>query len=519
MALRNAFDPARPGPTLVASALAAAFIGLAACTGGGESGPVGGPAHPALQAKTSYSDADLRHFLVRTHFGVNNDDLAILRASGIRAYVDRMLDFPAANTRSFEQQAETILYNPNDPPGLKGGFPLKDQLIRWWLTLIEQNPEPFQEVMAMFWHGHFSVSSLGLNPTNRYMMREHVDYLRTYGAGNMRQMLIDVSRQGAMMNWLDTIDNSRQAPNENYAREFWELFTLGVDNGYTQNDITESARALTGYGGLVGPKGQSIVQFFPSRHDSGSKTFLGGLIHGSSTEDEFEEVVDITLQNAPVAEFLCNELFEHFCYEDPETAIIDELAQILRDNGWELKPVLAVLLQSQAFYSPQARQGHISSPIEHAVGFIRSTGMRMPISLLASLLRYMGQVPTQPPTVEGWPGGTFWLASQDIVERANFVAHAISARSYQAQNGFSWSDVLPPSGQRSAEQVVDAMADLLFVQLNSQERADYIEYLETEMLEGGAVQSSPFVASSSQLEERVRGLLYILAQHPTYMTR
>jgi len=502
----------------VAPALASVLLACVACHRSGGRSPVGLSSPPVLESRVSYTDDDVRHFLVRTHFGITNADLDVIKNMGLPAYIDEMLEFPHAGTREFERHAKTILYNPNDPPGLRGGFPSKGQLIQWWLRLIERNPNPFQEVMALFWHDHFAVSAEGLNPTARYWMREHVDYLREHGAGNVRTMLIDVARGGAMLNWLDGIHNTRQAPNENFAREFWELFTLGAGNGYTQTDVTEAARAFTGYDMIAGPQGQSALQFYNSRHDLGTKNFLGGTIVGGRAE-EYEEVVDITLQNAPAAEFLCTKLFEHFCYPNPTQGIVDELAAALRSSNWELKPVLKMLLESNLFYSAKAKQGLIKSPVEHAFGFIRSTGMQIPMSQLVQAMWNMGQVPTRPPTVEGWLGGSYWLSAQDIVERANVVSLAISSRAYQTSIGFQWSEILPPKSQSSAPKVVDALVQLLRVQLTDRERRDYIDYLDTEMLENGTVISSPFVGSPQQLDERVRGLLYILAQHPTYMVR
>ena len=507
-----------PHQRRMAGALAtAAMLFAAGCGGAGNTStpPTGNP----MEQKLSFSNDDLRHFLVRTHWGVNNADLSALQAQGLPSYVDAMLQFPAVGTPAFEQVAETILYNLNDPPGLEGGFPKIRQLTEWWLSLMEENPNPFQEVMAMFWHGHFSVSSLALANGSRHMMRNHIDLLRGQGVGNLRQLLIDVTRDEAMMKWLDTVTNRSRAPNENFAREFWELYTLGVDNGYTQQDITDSARAFTGYRLAFISGGQTFTIFKTNLHDPGEKTILGRFIHGQSFKDDFEEVVDITLAQGKVAEFITTKLFENFCYENPSREIVTELSDILRKSNWELRPVLKALFKSNAFYSSSARQGFVKSPVDYVMGFVRSTGMRIPLNVTSVLLGSMGQTPTQPPTVEGWLGGPFWLGAQGIVERATFLNAAITSRAHQATLGYQVSSLLPPPGQRSAAQVVDALAALLHVTMTSQERRDYIDYLNTNRLELGAVISSPFTASSTQLDERVRGLLYILGQHPSYMIR
>jgi uncharacterized protein (DUF1800 family) len=380
---------------------------------------------------------------------------------------------------------------------------------------------PFQEVLAMFWHDHFATSSEVLSSDRRHWMVDHVNLWRKDGAGNLRDLLVRMTRDRAMLRWLDGISNRRQAPNENFAREFWELFTLGVDNGYDQADILEAARAFTGYRERYDEDTKlRTIEFDPDRRDTGDKTFFGRTIPGQNDHDDFEAVVDITLEERPVAEFICGKLFAYFCYEDPPTELVDELAAELRAKNWELRPVLRKLLTSEAFFSSASRKGRVKSPVDFSLGFIRSTGLVIRISSLDGSLSEQGQRPTQPPTVDGWPEGAFWLSAQAMVERANLTQTCISDRTRQEEAGIDLAKILPPEKERTAEGVVDALAGVLRVDLDPEDRAEMIDYLNTRRNTDGTYAVQPFDgADSRHIDERVRGLLYILAQHPTYQVR
>jgi len=465
------------------------------------------------------SDADRRHFLTRTCFGVDLDKLSKLENQGLSQFVDGMLTFKKGTKA--EKDAEVELVNESDPAGFEGQFPSETDLARWWVHLLMRNDNPFQEVMALFWHDHFATSSEVLSSDRRRWMKDHIDLWRHRGSGNLRDLLVDMTRDWAMLRWLDGISNQKKAPNENFGREFWELFTLGVDNGYTQEDILEAARAFTGYRERYDEETKlRYIEFDPERHDAGAKSFFGRTIVGQNDGDDYEAVVDITLEERAVAEFICGKLFAHFCYEDPPKALVDEMAATLRAKKWELKPVLRMLFTSEAFFSKKAREGFVKSPVEFSVGFIRATGLMIRNSSLDTSLRDQGQRPTQPPTVDGWPEGAFWLSAQGMVERANLVLTCITDRTRQADAGIDVADILPPENRRSAPEVVDALVGLLRVTITAEDRADLIEYLNTNRKSDGSTEPSPFDGTDAKhIDERVRGLLYILAQHPTYHTR
>jgi len=488
----------------------------------------------SLAPKASPTDADLRHFLDRTHFGFSQAHYDALIAQGLPAYVDAMTTF--ADTTTLENDAAVLyLQDASDPTG---EFPSEDDLARWWLHMIMVNPNPFQENLAFKLHDHFAASTTVLGGGARRFFVDHVNLWRHGGAGNLRQLLIDMALDSAMLVWLDSVNNSIRnpgvdEPNENFSREFFELFCLGVDIEYTQADIVEAARAFTGYRLRYDSVTRlNSTEFDWQRHDETAKTVLGQTIpaqaSGDTESDDFAAMVDIVLTTDEagtgvnrVGQWVMRSLLEYFCYENPPQNVVDELADQLRTAGWELKPVLMTLFQSEAFYSAAAREQFVKGPVEHIAGFMRATNLVGSPGNLDSDLELMGHRPTQPPTVDGWPGGTQWLSAQGMVDRAN-ILHRVTEeeRALQGSLNIAALDLLPaPNADAGA--AVDAMALRLNVPLTPAERTELVTFLDTQRDRDGTVTPDPFdpQADRTTAEDRLRNLLWILGQHPTYQIR
>jgi len=507
---------------LAAGVLAAG--GLTACGGGGGGIPSGGggpPGDPStlLTPKATFSQADLRHFLSRTHFAVKASELAAVQAAGLPAYVASMLALPPVGSTTVEQAADQILLNPTDPPGLQGGFPSHGQLGQWWAYIMQRTSTPFQEVMAMFWHDHFAASNVGLEQDKTYWTKPHANLWRGQGTGNLRTLAVALARDWLMLSWLDGVLNTDVAPNENFGREFYELFFLGVDQGYTQADIEEAARAWTGYRQRANVvTGQSFVEFDPGRHDGGAKNIFGVTIQAQDATDDYQAMVDITFAQRPVEIFIARKILEAFCYDAPPQSVVDELGALLRASNWELAPVFSTLFTSEAFYSDLAKAGFVKGPVDSTLGFVRATGLWTQERFLDGGLALLGQRPTQPPTVNGWPVGEAWLSAQQMVDRANAANFVLSQRTFQAGLGISVGALLPP-GTPTSGAVVDALVAHLNLTVTPAERAQYVAYLDSQVV-AGVVTPDPFdPANASDVDLRVRGLLYVLTQHPDYPIR
>ncbi|MCZ6689631.1 MAG: DUF1800 family protein [Planctomycetota bacterium] len=492
----------------------------AGCGGGGGGGSKGSSDSESLDPKTSaLTDDDIRHFLSRTRFASNEIELANVKAAGLDSYVDAMLIFQTSTAVENQALNEVALINPSFDPN----FPNRNDLRYYWEYILINNPNAFQEVMAMFWHDHFGVSSDVLGREEGWWMFSHIRLLRSANAvGSLTDFMYDVSTDWAMLRFLDGLNSQRGRPNENFARELWELFTLGRDNGYTQVDIEEAARSLTGYRALTNPLpvDNRYVVFEANRHDPTDKTIFGTLLPGRSGANgflEYRDLIDLTFTQRPAREFITTKLFEYFVYKNPSQNVVDELVTILQSNNDNVGPLLKTIFLSKAFYSAKGQEGIVKNPVDHTIGFIRATGLRIRLNgfrWLDDYLFNMGMQPTQPPSVNGWPEGSLWLSSAAMVERANVIHRAITERS------ISVDPLLPPPAQRSSAEVVDELTNLMRLKLATVERTEYINYLDTNRDAAGNVFSDPFDGNDPiHVDERVRGLLYVMAQHPTYHIR
>ncbi|MBI1853176.1 MAG: DUF1800 domain-containing protein [Planctomycetes bacterium] len=284
-----------------------------------------------------------------------------------------------------------------------------ESLQAWWLLRCVRAGRPLREKIALFWHGHFA-TSLAKVERARLMLRQNRLFLER-GLGPFEELLQAVSRDPAMLVWLDSNDNRRGKPNENYARELMELFSLGLGN-YAEGDVKEAARAFTGWHVQGG-------EFFfdADKHDAGSKT-----VFGKSGAWDGGDVVAMCARRPECAAFLARKLFEFFVHPEPDPALVAALGESLRARGLRIGDWLASLLQSRAFYSRRARRAVIKSPVDFAVGLVRVSGATVDGKAMARAVASMGQSLFAPPTVKGWDGGRHWISAAALLARVNFAA-------------------------------------------------------------------------------------------------
>jgi uncharacterized protein (DUF1800 family) len=292
---------------------------------------------------------------------------------------------------------------------------LRDDMLElrgWWLDRMAQGPRPFQEKMVLFWHGHFATSFEKVRDPY-YMWRQN-DLFRRQATGNWLELLTEAGKDPAMLVWLDQAQSRKEHPNENFAREVMELFALGVGH-YTEKDITEAARALTGWS--LEPDSQQF-RYRPFIHDNGDKTVLGKT--GNMDGDDF--IAQIIAQ-PQAAVYITAKLWNFFAGEMPSPDLSEALADFFRANGNNFKPLMRTVFSCEEFYSPSVIRNQVKSPVQWLVGSVRMLECQLPPPLVSTnLLRGLGQDIFAPPNVKGWDGGLAWITTNNLLGRYNQAA-------------------------------------------------------------------------------------------------
>jgi uncharacterized protein (DUF1800 family) len=412
---------------------------------------------PAAGATLSYDDA--RHLLDRTEFGATDAE--------IRRFVGLTRD-EAARTLLAGTRTTAVTAPPTwtaDPGPLR--YPRKGEAVSveerkqfrqeqirdglelrgWWVEEMLATPSPLTERMTLFWHNHF-VSAQQKVKLSVLMYRQNVT-LRANALGHFGDLLHAIARDPAMVIYLDSAQNRRGTPNENFARELMELFTLG-EGHYGEQDVKEAARAFTGWS-LDRETGS--FRFRPLLHDYGVKTVLGrtGFLDG-------DDVLDILLARPETAEFVTRKLWREFVSPDPDEREVQRIATRFRASRYDIKVALEALLTSDAFYAAENRGALVKSPVDLVVGTMRQFGMQLsetvPFAVAAAT---MGQNLFGPPNVKGWPGGDAWINSSTLLARKAFLdrlfrADAAPAPAMSADAAMAMTDAAnAPAGNAAAE--------------------------------------------------------------------
>ncbi len=383
--------------------------------------------------------AKAAHLLNRAGFGGAPAHIDSLAASGMAATVRYLVDGPARPTaavapawakprnlllvREQVQQAMMSVPAGASEADIKKArqMVVKDErreqyehfsdLIGWWLERMRESQDPLEEKMTLFWHGHFATSAVKVK--DAFLMWQQNQTFREHARGNFGVLVKAITRDPAMIDWLDLRESRAAHPNENFAREVMELFTLGEGN-YTEKDVTEGARAFTGY--RIAPADQSF-RFDTRDHDNTTKQFLG-----RSDVRDGDQAIDAILAQPACARYLARKLWTFFAFENPSAALVETLANTMRASRYEMRPVLHQLFTSAEFYSPDSMRTQIKSPVQWMVQTARELEITLPgPGPLQAALRQMGQVPFNPPSVKGWDGGKAWISTSTLLTRYNLA--------------------------------------------------------------------------------------------------
>jgi len=441
------------------------------------------------------------HLLRRAGFGGTPDQIARYASMPAPDAVAALLDVPSADSVSPPSELDDASYTSAMGDSLdrammrrkrrRAGQAAIAALQVWWLNRM-LTASPLQEKMTLYFHGHFTSRATPLFPTITYNQNA---LFRKYALGNLRDLTRDVSKDAAMLIYLNGNQNVAAHPNENYARELMELFTLGVDH-YTEQDVRESARAWTGWRVV---NRTDTVSFDASLHDSGSKTFLGrtGNFNG-------DDVVDIIFAQPQCARFFAASLLNWFVYNDPEPQLVDSVAALLRRHDYELVPVVSAILNSGVFYSPRAYRALVKSPVEFLIGTYNTLGLKQVDDTALPALQQMGQRLLFPPNVAGWPGGQNWLTSGTMIARQNFLTRLLGT---QTLADSSWLHGLP---------LQSASASRVLAQTILQGDVAPASLFELESYLGGAGNAALASLSVENYGQRVSGAVYLAMATPAY---
>jgi len=398
-------------------------------------------------AKPVWDTRAATHLLSRTSFAASPEEAAKLAALPLDRAVQQLLDDAAAakpptrpswvrdqwingGRRWSDMSAEEYLVVLRRNSA-RNRAELAD-LKAWWLQQMIATKTPLREQMTLFWHGHFTSGTNKVFSLSQGFYQQNETW-RKYALGNFRQFLEAVTLDPAMMAYLDLERSNKTHPNENYARELMELFTLGVGN-YTEKDVLEVARALTGWT-LDAPPGTIIVKrptapdrlvfpsitregliptFVPKWHDDGEKTILG-----KTGRFGLKDVLDAIVAQPACGRHLAGKLIAYFGAYDPEDKLRERMAEAFRSSKFEIRPMLEVLFTSPEFYAAEARGNQIKGPVRLLVGACRD--LRLSEKATPSLAQFtvpLGQELFNPPTVKGWPTGKSWITASTLALRS-----------------------------------------------------------------------------------------------------
>lgn len=373
------------------------------------------------------------HLLRRFGLGASEAEVDYYLRDGLNGAIDRLLE---------AGDDDGVSLTPADLVNDKGQTRLPT-VVSWWTLRMLGTRRPLREKMTLFWHDHFATSASKV--TQGPLMLQQNETLRANALGPFKTMLHEVSKDPAMLFWLDNQENVRGKPNENFAREVMELFTLGVDQGYTERDVQEAARAFTGWGfrrkpvTAEGARGTAEFLFRPRQHDSGEKSVLGtrGDLSG-------EDVLDLLCERPRTAEYLVEKIWAWFVYPNPDAKTLAPFVRRFRDSKLDVGALLKDIMRSSEFYSEKADRTIVKNPVDFCVVTLRQLGYGemisqrvrnlegtegdrlrrlalQPSNVAANTMKSMGMWLLYPPDVAGWEGGTGWISSATMVERIGWA--------------------------------------------------------------------------------------------------
>ena len=468
----------------------------------------------------------LAHLMRRAGFGATRDEFEALGAQGYEAAVEELLhpDDPQVMSNDVIRR-----YHPEDSAMM---YP--QGCAQTWLYRMITTKAPLEEKVALFWHGIFATGYPKI--TQGKVLADQIRTFRRYGMGSFKTLLVELSKDPAMIVWLDNNNNHKEAINENYGRELLELFSMGVGN-YTEQDIKECARAFTGWTlgnaeymamrGLrdsIWPYGRIAwhFEYRPEDHDDGEKEFLGhrGRFNG-------EDIIEIICQQPATARFIARHLYDFFVADEPpvpqwpyvpprDPDAIEVLTQAYFDSEYDIRSMLRAMFKSDFFKSESCWYEKVKSPAELIAGVLRLTGRfdrpRREMHERFLQLTYMGQYLNNPPSVEGWHQGVEWIDSGTLVERTSYASQQLGDLGTPGGKAMLSRLTTDNGGTVSPDTLVDSCLDHLgAISASEDTRAMLIRYAS----QGGELRLTT-AGPEEQTRQRIKEVLQMTASIPEF---
>ncbi len=451
--------------------------------------------------------AKAAHLARRAGFGATPEEVDAMVAMGVDRTIDLLL---AAPPTGIQDSGIAVLGN-GEIANLSAS--LSGQRAHW-LYEMAHTVWPLREKVALFWHDHFSVGSE--NQNSQPLLPAHINLFRRLGMGNVAEILIAVTKDPAMLLWLDNHLNGVPQGgiptiNENYGRELLELYALGVNGGYTQTDVVEASKCLSGWTLF----GRNTPGFRASYHVNGPKTVLGTVINHANGELDLPVLIDVLLAWPACARFLVEKFWRWFVDDAPVPAVLDALAARFRADKFHVRSLLDTLLRCRAFFAPTAMRKLVKSPVEFTIGAIRNTGVT-PLGSYANLgtrVEAMGLPLLRYSNPSGLDEGLGWIDSQALIHRANFASELTQTSGNTGiRPAFQPSREITRLGLVGHVAIVDHYLRILV--------DDDVPAAVRTALYGFMVTNdsgpAPWTGSASQVNTKVRGLVHLIMALPEY---
>jgi uncharacterized protein (DUF1800 family) len=443
----------------------------------------------------------IRHLHRRFAYGITTEEAQKRVRGGVAAAFDEIFDLPDAE--------KDVVISPWRFASTTARFDLgPNPVAAWWISQMVLSKNPAREKLSLFWHDHFAVGADKVY--NGPLMFTYLQTVRRLSLGSFTDLLFAVSKDPAMILYLDSHRNVKGRPNENFGREVMELFTMGVDNGYTEDDIQEAAKAFTGWSfkdksaGLTGDehikKIKSLLlfegsryEFFdrPNYHEVGEKTVLGEKV------DTGDDVLNVLAVRPETAKYICTKLWEYYAYPDPEPQVIERLAKVFLDNRTQIRAVLKEMSEMDEFFSDRAEWSRIKCPADFVIGFLRplQAASYYEEALVSNddpfvplpgptrsfgfaqyyQMNRMGMQLLFPPDVEGWHWGESWITTDTVLQRNMLAKRVLRKNKYtEEMAGRTAARLMVKPGRGDTALMMTKLFDTFDISFASKQRTNLI---------------------------------------------